>query len=112
MATQCKTRPAGRRFSPEELEEIRRDMARCRSIRIVAELHACGQDDIRRAMGEELQGFSLCHDGRKFWTREEWEEIVKMRRHGYTNGEIARRFGVKRHSIESQITKIKREGLL
>lgn len=89
-----------RRFSADEMEEIRKDLFRAKgNAAVVAQLHACKVDELRAALGDEAHKYKCPHGrkkGRKYryWSHEDRELVKQMLDEGHPIGECAEYFGV------------------
>lgn len=89
-----------RRFSAEEMEEIRKDLFRAKgNAAVVAQLHACNVNELREALGDEAHKYKWPHGrkkGRKYryWSREDRELVKQMLDEGHPIKECADYFGV------------------
>lgn len=89
-----------RRFSAEEMEEIRKDLFRAKgNAAVVAQLHACKVDELRAALGDEAHKYKWPHGhkkGRKYryWSPEDRELVKQMLDEGHPIKECADYFGV------------------
>ena len=117
-----------RRFTPDELAEIRRSYRNCydpkAQVEILADLHACSKQDIQRALGLPVTnqrrpaGKALKPQSgvvmrlRQPWTEEQDDRLLALYAQGLTNGEIGDQMGRTPKAINDRLCVLRKQGVI
>lgn len=106
--------PHKRTFTPAEMAEIQRDLARSGGrVAVVAQLHACTLDELRAALGDRARLYRWPKAGRKGapprkYSPADRETIFAMLAQGYDVPAIAERFGVSKTAMYTNLRRWRR----
>ena len=97
-----------RTFTPAEMAEVQRDLARSGGrVAVVAQLHACTLDELRAGLGDRARLYRWPRSGRRGpprkWTPEDRETALAMLMDGADMQEIADHFGVSRVAMYTNL---------